>query len=43
MTGTVMEALGGFDGLAGSTVSMSGTFFDDPNGVRKAPGVFEIS
>ena len=42
MTGTVMEGMGSFDGLAGSSVSMSGTFFEDPEGVLKAPGVFEI-
>ena len=43
MSGTVMEAFGDFDGLAGSTVSMSGTFFLDPDEVLKAPGAFAIS
>ena len=42
MTGAVMEAVGPFDGLAGKEVSMSGTFFENEEGVMQAPGVLEI-
>jgi hypothetical protein len=42
MTGPVMEAVGPFDGLAGQTVSMSGTFAENDEGVLEAPGVLEI-
>jgi len=42
MTGTVVEALGGFAGLAGDDVSMSGTFFVGDDELEHAPGVFTI-
>ena len=42
MTGTVMEAMGPFEGLAGQDLYMSGTFFENPDGVLEAPGTLEI-
>lgn len=42
MTGPVMEALGAFDGLAGETVSMSGTIVVNEDAPDQAPGIFQI-
>ena len=42
MTGEVMEAVGPFEGLAGESLYMSGTFFATEDGVTKAPGTLEI-
>lgn len=41
MIGTVEEAVGDFDGLAGKNVSMSGTFYQEDEKTY-APGVLEI-
>ena len=42
MTGSIMEGSGPFEGLAGEPISMSGTFFENPDGVLQAPGVLHI-
>jgi hypothetical protein len=42
-TGYVLEALEGFDGLAGSEMAMSGTVLFDPEGApESAPGILQI-
>jgi hypothetical protein len=42
MTGTVVEAFGDYEALAGSSVAMHGTFGVNADGVLEAPGVLEI-